>query len=136
MQLGMSGLGLAGECGDDIAAEGGAWFGAGGGMAFGTGGVGGETLLPVGTQGGVIEYGFGLGNRRCESVQRALAGGSDETVVGVLHDIGVGATVAGAENDFVVAGEFARYGVERMREDGACHNYEVLVFGDKDTNNL
>lgn len=136
MRLEMRGLGFAGEGGDDVAAEGGAWFGAGGRMAFGTGGVGSETLLPAGTQDGVVEYGFGLGNRRCESVQSALAGGCDGTFVGVLHHISMGLTIAGAENDFVGAGEFARHSIERMREGGACHIYEVLVFGCKGINYL
>ena len=129
-------LGIAGEGGDDVAAEGGAWFGMGGRIAVGTGGVGGKTLLPVGTQGRGVEDGLGLGNRRCESIQGALTGRGDRTFVGVLHGIGMRATVAGAENDFVVAGEFARHGIERMRENCTCHIYGILVFGCKITNYL
>lgn len=136
MRSGMRGLGFAGEGGDDVAAESGAWFGTGGRIAVGTGGVFVETLLPAGTQSGVIEDGFGLGNRRCESIQGALAGRGNGTFVGVLHYISMGLPIAGAENDFVVAGEFARHGIERMRESGACHIYEVLVFGCKGINNL
>lgn len=136
MRSGMRGLGFAGEGGDDVAAEGGAWFGAGGWIAVGTGGIGSKTLLPLGTQGGGIENGFGLGNRRCESIQGALAGRRDGTFVGVLHYISMGLTIAGAENDFVGAGEFARHGIERMSENGACHIYEVLVSGCKGINNL
>lgn len=99
MRSGMRGLGFAGEGGDDVAAEGGAWFGTGGRIAFDTGGVFVKTLLPVGTQGGVIEDGFGLGNRRCESIQGALAGRGNGTFVGVLHYISMGLTIAGAENE-------------------------------------
>ena len=129
-------LGFAGEGGDDVATEGGTWFGIGGRIAVGTGGVFAETLLPFGTQGGVAEDGLGLGNRRCESIQRALARGSDRTPVGIADGIGMGVAIAGAENDFVVAGEFARHSIERMREGGACHIYEILVFGCKVTNYL
>ena len=136
MRLEMRGLGFAGEGGDDVAAERGARLGIGGRIAVGTGSIGCETLLPFGTQSRVIEDGFGLGNRRRESIQGALAGRCDGTFVGMLHSIGVRATVAGAENDFVVAGEFARHGVERMREGGACHIYEVLVSGCKGINYL
>lgn len=136
MRLEMRGLGFAGEGGDDVAAERGARLGIGGRIAVGTGGVGSETLLPFGTQSRVIEDGFGLGNRRCESIQGTLAGRRDGTFVGVLHHISMGLTIAGAENDFVGAGEFARHGIERMSEDSACHIYEVLVFGCKGINNL
>ena len=136
MRSGLGGLGFAGEGGDDVAAESGAWFGIGGWIAVGTGGVFVETLLPFGTQGGIIEDGLGLGNRRCESIQGALARGSDRSTVGIADGIGMGVSVAGAENDFVVAGEFARHGIERMREGGACHIYEILVFGCKVTNYL
>lgn len=136
MRSGMRGLGFAGEGGDDVAAERGARLGIGGRIAVGTGGVGSETLLPLGTQGGVIEDGFGLGNRRRESIQGALAGRRNGTFVGVLHHISMGLPVAGAENDFVGAGEFARHGIERMSEDSACHIYEVLVSGCKGINYL
>ena len=129
-------LGFAGECGNDIAAECGAWFGVGSRIAVGTSGVFVETLLPFGTQGGVVEDGLGLGNRRCESIQGALARGSDRSTVGIADGIGMGVAIAGAENDFVVAGEFARHSIERMREGGACHIYEILVFGCKVTNYL
>lgn len=136
MRSGMRGLGFAGEGGDDVAAEGGAWFGTGRRIAVGTGGVFVETLLPFGTLCGVIEDGFGLGNRRCESIQGALAGRRNGTFVGVLHHISMGLTIAGAENDFVGAGEFARHGIERMSENGTCHIYEVLVSDCKGINYL
>ena len=136
MRLGIRRLGFAGEGGDDVAAEGSAWFGTGRRIAVGTGGVFVETLLPFGAQGGVIEDGFGLGYRRCESIQGALAGRCNGTVVGVLHHISMGLTIAGAENDFVGAGEFARHGIKRMSENGACHIYEVLVIDCKDINYL
>ena len=122
MRLGMGGLGFAGKSGDDVAAKGGAWFRVGGRIAVGTSGVGGETLLPVRTQSGVVEDVFGLCNRRCESIQCTLAFGGDRPLVGIADGISMGVAVAGAENDFVVAGEFARHGVERMRECGACHS--------------
>lgn len=136
MRLEMRGLGFAGEGGDDVAAERGARLGTGRRIAVGTGGVFVETLLPLGAQGGVIEDGFGLGNRRRESIQGTLAGRGDRTVIGVLHSISVRATVAGAENDFVGACEFARHGIERLSENGACHIYEVLVSGCKGINYL
>lgn len=136
MRLEMRGLGFAGEGGDDVAAEGGARLGIGGRIAVGTGGVFVETLLPAGTQSGVIEDGFGLGNRRRESIQGALAGRRNGTFVGVLHHISMGLPIAGAENDFVGAGEFARHGIERMSENGTCHIYEVLVSGCKGINYL
>lgn len=136
MRLEMRGLGFAGEGGDDVAAEGGAWFGTGRRIAVGTGGVFVETLLPFGTQSRVIEDGFGLGNRRCESIQGTLAGRGDRSLIRVLYSISVRATVAGAENDFVGAGEFARHGIERLSENGACHIYEVLVSGCKGINYL
>lgn len=136
MRLEMRGLGFAGEGGDDVAAERGARLGIGGRIAVGTGGVFVETLLPFGTLRGVIEDGFGLGNRRCESIQGALAGRGNGTFVGVLHYISMGLTIAGAENDFVGACEFARHGIERLSENGACHIYEVLVSGCKGINYL
>lgn len=136
MRSGMRGLGFAGEGGDDVAAERGARLGIGGRIAVGTGSVFVETLLPASTQSGVIEDGFGLGNRRCESIQGALAGRGNGTFVGVLHYISMGLTIAGAENDFVGACEFARHGIERLSENGACHIYEVLVSGCKGINYL
>ena len=132
----MGGLGFAGEGGDDVAAEGGARFGIGGWIAVDTGGVFIETLLPFGTQSGVVEDGFGLCNRCCESIQGALAFRSDRSFVWIMDDISMGIAVAGAENDFVVAGEFARHSIERMGKGGACHIYGILVFGCKVTNNL
>ncbi len=78
--------------------------------------IGGETPPPLRTLHRIRQDSLGLDYRRGEHIQCVLAGRGYGTFVRMVHDISMRATIAGAENDFVVVGEFSRQGSKRERE--------------------
>ncbi len=129
------GGGVLNERGDDKAAKGLTRLGIGHGMALHTLLIGGKTLRPLRTLRCIRQNRLGLYYRRGESIQCALASRGYGTFVRMLQDIRMRATIAGAENDFLVFGEFSGKRRERKREFGACHNRGIFVFERKGTNN-
>ena len=109
------------EGADDEATESGVGIGVSVGIAVGFLAVGSEFLLPLSTEFGSVQDDRGLVNRVLESRDSALAFGRNRTFIRMFNRISMRATIASAHNNLVVRGEFARHGVERMRESGACH---------------
>ena len=78
-------------------------------------------LLPLSTEFGGVHDDRGLldclGKRR----NSLLARGRKRTFIRMFYYISMRATVASAHDNFIGGTEFARHGVEGMRESGACH---------------
>lgn len=119
----------AGEGGYDKAAKGSTGLGIGGRITTDAGSVLVETVLPVGALCGIGEDNLGLCNSSREGVYGMLTGRCRRSYIRIADNIGVRLTVAGTENDLVGAGEFARHGVEGMREGCSCHKLlGVMMF--------
>lgn len=98
------------EGGDDETAESGVVTGRGRGAVMLA--VGGVAALPIGALGGIVEDDRGLLDSHAErGAGLGLFSGSRATER-VVERIGVGAAVASAENDAVIAFEFALNGVK------------------------
>ena len=106
---------------DDEAAEGGVGVGVRIGIAVGFLAVVGVFLLPLRTEFGGIQDDRGLVDCVLESSNGALALGSNRTFIRMFDSISMSATVAGAHDNLFFGSEFARHGVERVSEGGACH---------------
>lgn len=112
------------EGGDDEAAESGVVTGGRGGAVVLA--VGGVAALPFGALGGIVEDDRGLLDSHAErGAGLALFSGSRATER-VVERIGVGAAVAGAENDAVIAFEFALNGVKGDAWLDFCHDCNDL----------
>ena len=81
----------------------------------------GVFLLPLRTEFGGIQDDRGLVDCVLESSNGALALGSNRTFIRMFDSISMSATVAGAHDNLFFGSEFARHGVERVSEGGACH---------------
>ena len=106
---------------DDEAAEGGVGVGVRIGITVGFLAVVGVFLLPLGTEFGGVQDDRGLVNRVLESRDSALAFGRNRTFIRMFNRISMRATIASAHNNLFFRSEFARHGVERVSEGGACH---------------
>ena len=106
---------------DDEAAEGGVGIGVSIGIAVGFLAVGSEFLLPLGTEFGGVQDDRGLVDRVLESRDSALAFGRNRTFIRMFDCISMRATIASAHDNLFFRSEFARHGVERMRESGSSH---------------
>lgn len=112
------------EGGDDEAAESGVVTSRGRGAVVLA--VGGVTALPVGALGGIVEDGRGLLDSHAErgaGLGLLFRGSTTERMV---ERISVGAAVAGAENDAVIAFEFALNGVKGYAGLDLCHDCDDL----------
>ena len=109
------------EGADDEATESGVGIGVSVGIAVGFLAVGSVFLLPLGTEFGGVQDDRGLVDRVLESRDSALAFGRNWTFIRMFNRISMRATIASAHNNLFFRSEFARHGVERMRESGACH---------------
>ena len=107
---------------DDEAAEGGVGVGIRIGIAVGFLAVVGVLLFPLGTEFGGIHDDRGLFDCLCERRNSLLARGRKRTFIWMFDYISMRATVSGAHDNLIGGTEFARHGVEGMRESGACHS--------------
>ena len=106
---------------DDEAAESGIRIGVRIRIAVGFLAVVGVLLFPLGTEFGGVHDDRGLFDRLCERRNSLLARGRKRTFIRMFDYISMRATVAGAHDNLIGGTEFARHGVEGMRESGACH---------------
>ena len=81
----------------------------------------GVLLLPLSTKFGSVHDDRGLLNRIRERRNSLLARGRKRTFIRMFDYISMRATIAGAHDNLIGGTEFARHGVEGMRESGACH---------------
>ena len=110
------------EGANDEAAEGGVGVGIRIGIAVGFLAVVGVLLFPLGTEFGGIHYDRGLFDRLCERRNSLLARGRKRTFIRMFDYISMRATVAGTHDNLIGGTEFARHGVEGMREGCSCHS--------------
>ena len=110
------------EGADDEAAEGGVGIGVRIGIAVGFLAVVSVFLLPLRTEFGGVHYDRGLVDCVLKSSNGALALGSNRTFIRMFDSISMRATVAGAHDNLFFGSEFARHGVEGMRESSSCHS--------------
>ena len=78
-------------------------------------------LLPLRTEFGGVHDDRGLLDCLCERRNSLLARGRKRTFIRMFDYISMRATVAGAHDNLIGGTEFARHGVEGMRESGTCH---------------
>ena len=109
------------EGADDEAAEGGVGGGVRIGIAVGFLAVVCVFLFPLGTEFGGVHDDRGLFDRLCERRNSLLARGRKRTFIRMFDYISMRATVAGAHDNLIGGTEFARHGVEGMRESGSSH---------------
>ena len=107
---------------DDEAAESGIGNGVRIGVAIGFLAVVGVFLFPLGTEFGRVHDDRGLFDRFRERRNSLLARGRKRTFIRMLDYISMRATVAGAHDNLIGGTEFARHGVEGMRESGSSHS--------------
>ena len=102
----------------------------------------GVLLFPLSTKFGSVHDDRGLLNRLRERRNSLLARGRKRTFIRMLDYISMRATVAGAHDNLIGGTEFARHGVEWMRESGACHRVrqsstrvflKTIILGNKNT---
>ena len=106
---------------DDEAAESGIRIRVSVGIAVGFLAVVGVLLFPLSTEFGGIHDDRGLFDRLCERRNSLLARGRKRTFIRMFDYISMRATVAGAHDNLIGGTEFARHGVEGMRESGSSH---------------
>ena len=130
------------EGADDEAAESGIGIWVRIGVAVGFLAVVGVLLFPLSTEFGGIHDDRGLLDRLCERRNSLLARGRKRTFIRMFDYISMRATVAGAHDNLIGGTEFARHGVEGMRESGACHRvrqsstrvfFKTIILGNKNT---
>ena len=107
---------------DDEAAESGVGIGVSVGIAVGFLAVGSVFLFPLGTEFGGVQDDRGLVDCVLESRDSALAFGRNRTFIRMFDRISMRATIASAHNNLFFRSEFARYGVEGMRESRSSHS--------------
>ena len=106
---------------NDEAAEGGVGIGVCIRIAVGFLAVVSVFLFPLSTEFGGVHYDRGLFDRLCERRNSLLARGRKRAFIWVFDYISMRATVAGAHDNLIVGTEFARHGVEGMREGSSSH---------------
>ena len=106
---------------DDEAAERGIRIGVRIRIAVGFLAVIGVLLFPLGTEFGSVHDDRGLLDCLCERRNSLLARGRKRTFIRMFDYISMRATVAGTHDNLIGGTEFARHGVEGMRESGTCH---------------
>ena len=106
---------------DDEAAESGIRIGVRIRIAVGFLAVVGVLLFPLSTEFGSVHDDRGLFDRLCERRNSLLARGRKRTFIRMLDYISMRATVAGAHDNLIGGTEFARHGVEGMRESCSSH---------------
>ena len=111
---------------DDEAAESGIGIGVRIGVAVGFLAVVCVFLLPLSTEFGDVHDDRGLLDCLGERRNSLLARGRKRTFIRMFDYISMRATVAGAHDNLIGGTEFARHGVEGMRESGACHRVRQL----------
>ena len=79
-------------------------------------------LLPLSTEFGSVHDDRGLLDCLGERRNSLLARGRKRAFIRMLDYISMRATVAGTHDNLIGGTEFARHGVEGMRECGACHS--------------
>ena len=79
-------------------------------------------LLPLSTEVGGVQDDRGLVDCVLESRDSALAFGRNRTFIRMFNRISMRATVAGAHDNLIGGTEFARHGVEGMREGCSSHS--------------
>ena len=107
---------------DDEAAEGGVGIGIRIGIAVGFLAVVCVFLFPLRTEFGGVHDDRGLLDCLCERRNSLLARGCKRTFIRMFNHISMRATVAGAHDNLIGGTEFARHGVEGMRESSSCHS--------------
>ena len=107
---------------DDEAAEGGVGIGIRIGVTVGFLAVVSVLLLPLRTEFGGVHYDRGLVDCVRERRNSLLARGRKRTFIRMFDYISMRATVAGAHDNLIGGTEFARHGVEGMRESGSSHS--------------
>ena len=78
-------------------------------------------LFPLGAEFGGVHDDRGLFDRLCKRRNSFLARGRKRTFIGMFDYISMRATVARAHDNLIGRAEFARHGVEGMRESGFSH---------------
>ena len=106
---------------DDEATESGIRIRVSVGIAVGFLAVVGVLLFPLRTEFGGVHDDRGLFDRLCKRRNSFLARGRKRTFIRMFDYISMRATVAGTHDNLIGGTEFARHGVEGMRESGACH---------------
>ena len=106
---------------DDEATESGIRIGVRIGIAVGFLAVVGVLLFPLRTEFGGIHDDRGLFDRLCERRNSLLARGRKRTFIRMFDYISMRATVTGAHDNLIGGTEFARHGVEGMRESCSSH---------------
>ena len=109
------------EGADDEAAESGIGIGVCIGIAVGFLAVVCVFLLPLSTEFGGVHDDRGLLDCLCERRNSLLARGRKRTFIRMLDYISMRATVAGTHDNLIGGTEFARHGVEGMRESSSSH---------------
>ena len=109
------------EGADDEAAESGIRIRMSVGIAVGFLAVVGVFLFPLSTEFGSVHDDRGLFDRLCKRRNRLLARGRKRAFIWVFDYISMRATVARAHDNLIGGTEFARHGVEGMRESGFSH---------------
>ena len=92
------------------------------GIAVGLLAVCGIFLFPLRTEFGGVHDDRGLFDRLCERRNSLLARGSKRTFIRMFDHISMRATVAGTHDNLIGRTEFARHGVEGMRESCSSHS--------------
>ena len=106
---------------DDEATESGIGIGVHIRIAVGFLAVVGVLLFPLSTEFGGVHDDRGLLDRLFERRNSLLARGCKRAFIRMFDYISMCATVAGTHDNLIGGTEFARHGVEGMREGGACH---------------
>ena len=109
------------EGADDEAAESGIRIRVSVGIAVGFLAIVCVFLLPLGTEFGGVHDDRGLFDCLCKRRNSFLARRCKRTFIRMFDYISVRATVARAHDNLIGRAEFARHGVEGMRESSACH---------------
>ena len=107
---------------NDEAAEGGVGVGVRIGIAVGFLAVVGVFLFPLRTEFGGLHDDRGLFDCLSKRRNSLLARGCKRAFIRMFNYISMRATVAGAHDNLIGGTEFARHGVEGMRESGSSHN--------------
>ena len=110
------------EGADDEAAESGIRIRVSVGIAVGFFSILGVFLLPFRTELGRIHDDRGLLDCLGERRNSLLARGRKRTFIRMLDHISMSATIAGAHDNLIGGTEFARHGVEWMREGCSSHS--------------
>ena len=107
---------------DDEAAESGIGIGVSVGIAVGFLAVVGVLLFPLSTEFGSVHDDRGLFDRFRERRNSLLARGRKRTFIRMFDYISMRATIAGTHDNLIGGTEFARHGVEGMRESCSSHS--------------